>query len=75
MRKDFFAKDGDVAARVFVVFVGVERAALDANQMVATADFAGVDLVGGAVVGHFLQHVRWHVLVRQILSQNNFRNE
>ena len=65
---NLFAKDGDVATGILVVFLGVERAAFDADEMVASTDFAGVNFVGCAVIGHFLQHVWRHVLVRQILQ-------
>lgn len=62
-----FAEDGNVAAGIFVVFFGVERPPFDADEMVSSTDFAGVNFVGCAVVSHFLQHVRRDVLVREVL--------
>lgn len=67
MKQYLFAEDGNVAAGVLVVLVGVKRTAFNADEMVASANFAGVNLVGGSVIGHFLEHVRRDVLVRQIL--------
>ncbi len=64
-----FAEDGDVTAGIFVVLFGVKRPAFDADEMIAPADFAGVNFVRGSVIGHLLQHVRGDVLVRQILQK------
>jgi hypothetical protein len=47
-----FAEDGDVTAGIFVVLFGVKRPAINANEMIAPADFAGVNFVRGSVIGH-----------------------
>jgi hypothetical protein len=68
-----FAKDGDVTAGIFVVLFGVKRPAINANEMIAPADFAGVNFVRGSVIGHLLQNVRGDVLVQKKKKKNGWK--
>lgn len=49
-----FAKDGDVATWVFIVLLGIKWTAFNADEMVASADFARVNFIRGAMICHFL---------------------
>ena len=48
------------------VLLFVEFARFFVDQMIATAHFARVHFIRGAVLGHFAQLRRCHVLVRQL---------